>query len=106
MADVGKTSQSKPGATTLTDLYTCPALTMAAIRITACNEAGAATTIRISIAPLGAADATSQYIAYDLPLDANNVYETSVKVLTATDKIRVYSGSGNVNFTANGIETT
>lgn len=105
MADASKTAQLAPAATTLSTLYTCPSSTTAAVRVTVCNRS-TATSFRLSLAPLGAADATSQYLYYDLALAANDTFVTPILTLTATDLIRCYSTSGNVTFTANGIEVT
>lgn len=98
--------QQLPAATTLTALYTVPEFQTPAqqhpvrdVCVVACNRAGTATTIRISYAPLGAVDATNQYLVYDATLLAN---ETKVFdfgfALAYTDVIRVWSASGSVAF--------
>lgn len=86
------------GATTLTDLYTVPASTSTIVAsISVCNRGGTATTFRISIAPAGAADATSQYIVYDLAIAANDTYVLTAGIcLATTDKVRGYAGNGNI----------
>lgn len=99
MALTAVNAQSNPAATTLTDLYTVPASNNAEGRVIAANRAGAGTTIRVSIAPAGAADALSQYIAYDLAIAANAVYESPRIAVTATDVIRVYATLATVSFT-------
>jgi hypothetical protein len=100
--------QQKPSAATLTDLYTVPAATQAWVStITAANESATPTAIRLSVAPAGAADATSQYLAYDLPIGANETITFSLgQGLAATDKIRCYNTLATVAFTANGGEIT
>lgn len=124
-------AQSKPGATTLTDAYTAKFINSAErARFTsldlssdvyrdqlqggalirgfiACNQAGSASVIRVSIAIAGAADATSQYIYYGVSLAANTTLEVdfaSPIPLLATDVFRVYSDTGSVSFTLWGQE--
>lgn len=98
--------QAKPAAATLTDLYTVGALKQAWVSsIVATNESATPTAIRVSVAVAGAADATSQYIAYDLPIGANEVITFDLGVgLATTDKIRCYCTLATVNFSAFGGE--
>jgi glucose-6-phosphate dehydrogenase assembly protein OpcA len=100
--------QSNPSATTLTTLYTAPASTQAVCStITVCNTASSATTYRIAVRPAGASIATSQYIAYDAALPANDTATLTLGVtLAATDVVSVYAGSANVAFSAFGVEIT
>jgi hypothetical protein len=91
-----------PGATTLTDLYTVPAVKRATLRVVGTNR-GAATLIRISVAPGGAADTASQYLIYNLSLEANDAVATAPLMLAAGDVVRVYSSSGNVAFHCTGL---
>lgn len=99
--------QSKPIAATLTTLYTVPVATSAVVSsIVACNQ-GAATTIRISIAIAGAADTAAQYIAYDVPIGANETLAFTIgTTLAATDLIRVYNTLATVSFSAFGQENS
>jgi len=100
--------QSNPSATTLTTLYTAPASTQAVCStITICNTASSATTYRIAVRPAGASIATSQYLAYDAPLPANDTATLTLGVtLAATDVVSVYAASANVAFSAFGVEIT
>jgi hypothetical protein len=100
--------QSKPAATTLTDLYTVPAATSTTVStLMVCNQASAATTFRVSVAIAGAADALQQYEVYDAPIQGNDSIPLTLGItLATTDKIRVYSGSGNLSFNAHGVEIT
>jgi glucose-6-phosphate dehydrogenase assembly protein OpcA len=100
--------QSNPAATTLTTLYTAPASTQAVCStITICNTASSATTYRIAVRPAGASIATSQYLAYDAALPANDTATLTLGVtLAATDVISVYAESANVAFSAFGVEIT
>ena len=100
--------QSNPAATTLTSLYTVPASTQAVVStITICNTASSATTYRIAVRPAGAAIATSQYLAFDAALPANDTATLTLGLtLAATDCISVYAGSASVAFSAYGVEIT
>jgi hypothetical protein len=101
-------AQSAPGATTLTDLYTVPALTQVVISsIVVCNRGATNTSFRISLAPLGAVDATSQYLYYNVPISKENTFVATIGItLTATDKVRVYAGNANLTFTLLGTKIT
>jgi glucose-6-phosphate dehydrogenase assembly protein OpcA len=100
--------QSNPSATTLTTLYTVPASTQSVCStITICNTASSATTYRIAVRPAGASVATSQYLAYDAAIPANDTASLTLGLtLGATDVISVYAGSANVAFAAYGVEIT
>lgn len=107
MADVFKVlGQSAPAATTLTDLYTVPAATSTTVStMTVCNRSATATTFRISVAPAGAADATSQYLYYDQAIGGNTTFALTMGMtLATTDKIRVYAGAATLSFSAFGVE--
>jgi len=68
--------------------------------VTICEQAGVATTYRISVAVAGAADTPAQYVAFDSPLQANETKGFTIGMtLGAADVIRVRSASGNVSFT-------
>ena len=107
MADTLKIlGQRTPAATTVEDLYTVPASRSATVSsITVCNRAATAATFRISVAAAGAVDATSQYIFYDQPIDANSTFVATLGItLATTDKIRVYTSTANFSITAFGVE--
>ena len=98
--------QSFPTSTTLTDIYTVPALTSTmANTITVCNQSSTADTFRISIAIAGAGDSQEQYIYYGNEVPGNTSFQcTSGYTLGATDVIRVYSTNGTCSFNISGIE--
>lgn len=100
--------QSKPSATTLTDIYTVPAATSAIVStITVCNQSATATSFRISVAPAGAADASSQYLYYDVAIAGNDTFACTFGIsLATTDKIRVYNTLATLSFTVTGVEIT
>lgn len=98
--------QSNPAATTLTDIYTVPALTSAIIStLVVCNRSGSAQTFRVSIAVAGAADANAQYIAYDVSLGANLSQTLTLGIsLGAADVIRGYASAQQLSFNIFGVE--
>jgi hypothetical protein len=109
MAEINKVlGQVAPAATSLTTLYTVPAATYTvASSVVVCNRAATPTTFRISIAVAGAADATKQYLYYDVPISKNNTFVATIGMtLAATDLVRVYAGNANLSFTLLGVEVT
>jgi hypothetical protein len=60
---------------------------------------------RLSVAPLGAADALSQYVAYDQAIGANaNAVHGAIVYLAATDVVRCYATDATISFTFNGVK--
>ena len=109
MADAYKVlGQSAPSATTLTDIYTVPAATEAVVStILVANRSATPTSFRLSVAPAGAADATSQYLYYDVALDGNDTFAATIGLtLATTDKVRVYATLATVSFSLFGTEVT
>lgn len=106
MAVTNITKQSAPSATTLTDLYTVPGATSSTVSsIVVCNRGATSETFRIAIALAGAADATKQYLYYDLPIAANNTFIATIGVtLAAADVVRIYASNANLSFNIFAIE--
>lgn len=99
----GALGQSAPSAATLTDTYTVPTAKHATVRVIACNR-GSETIIRVAVAPDGASDATTQYLAYDLVLPSGDAISSVPFTVGDGDVVRCYSASGSVSFTVTGIE--
>lgn len=107
MATVYKVlAQSNPSATTATTLYTVPASTSTVIStITVCNQAASAGSYRIAVRPAGATLATSQYVAYDVAIAANDTTALTLGVtLATTDIVTVYASASTMSFAAFGSE--
>lgn len=100
--------QSAPAAATSTTLYTCPAVTETVVSsIIACNRSATPTAIRVSVDVNGAGDSDADYIAYDLPIGANETIALGHGVtLDASDLIRVYNTLATVTFSVFGQENT
>jgi len=99
-------AQSTPPATTVTDVYTVPALTAAVVSsIIVCNRAASPRTFRISLAVNAAADTIAQYIAYDMVVPANDSIFVQIGVtLGANDVIRVYVSATDISVNVFGVE--
>lgn len=100
--------QALPAAATLTDLYVVPAAASASCSsVIVCNQVATATSFRIAVAKAGAANASAQYVYFDLPLAASDTFIATIGMtLAATDVVRVYSASGSVSFNLFGAEVT
>ena len=99
-------AQAAPAASTLTLLYRVPGCARTNINsLLVCNRAAVATTFRVAIAPLGAADAVAHYIYYDCALAANATHAAALDLkLTEKDELRVYTPSANVSCSVFGTE--
>lgn len=109
MADTLKIlGSSNPAATTLTDVYTVPALTSTSVSsVVVCNRGATPVTFRLSVAAAGAADALNQYLFYDQSLDARSSFIATIGVtLATTDKIRAFVSAANVSINVFGVEVS
>ena len=108
MPTANTVKQSKPSAATLTAIYTVPALTSSMCStITVCNQSSVATSFRVSVAPAGAADATSQYLYYDVAIPGNDTFAATLGfALATTDVVRVYNTLATLSFSLFVQETT
>ena len=100
--------QSNPGATTLTDFYTVPALTKTVVSsIIVCNRSATATSFRVSVAIAGAGDTPAQYLYYDNTLAGNDTFVATIGLsLGATDVVRCYATLATLSFNLMGAENT
>lgn len=108
MASIYKVlGQVAPAATTLTSLYTVPALTSAVCStLSICNR-GVSTQIRVAVSPAGATIADAHYIAYDVPVNQyESVFLTLGVTLATTDIVSVYAGTADVSFGLFGTEVS
>lgn len=106
MADTLKVlGQAALSATTLTDVYTAAAAATVST-VVVCNRSSTPTTFRLSVAVAGAADATKQYFAYDVPLAGNDTVPFTIGLtMAATDVLRAYAGAATVSVNVFGVET-
>lgn len=101
----GRLGAADISATTLTTLYECPADTYAIVNVNLCNRSSSNTAVvRIAVADADTPDA-EEYIEYDTRLGANSALERTSLVLSATQRIVIYSSVADISATAYGIET-
>jgi hypothetical protein len=95
-------------AQTLTTLYTVPASTEAVIStVIVANRAAAATTFRLAVRPNGASISDQHYIAYDVPIAANDSTTLTLGLtLDAADVLSVNAAgtASRLSFNAFGAE--
>jgi glucose-6-phosphate dehydrogenase assembly protein OpcA len=99
-------AQSNPSATTATTLYTVPSSTSTVVStVTVCNQASTAGSYRIAVRPAGASLAAQHYVAYDVPIAANDTTALTLGItLATTDVVTVYASSATMSFAAFGSE--
>jgi len=100
--------QSNPSAATLTDAYTVPGATQAAVSsLVVANRSSTPTHFRVSVAKAGAADSAEQYLYYDIPIIGNDTFIATIGVaLETTDVVRVYATLATLSFNLFGVEKT
>jgi len=98
--------QSAPAATTATNVYTVPAATETVIStIVIANRAATAGTFRLSVRPNGATQANQHYVAYDVPIAANDSTTLTLGItVDATDVITFYASSADMSINIFGTE--
>lgn len=98
--------QSAPAATTSADVYTVPSATETIVStIVVANRGTTSGSYRLSVRPNGAAVANQHYIAYDVPLGANDSVALTLGItIDATDVISVYASTANFSFNVFGSE--
>lgn len=109
MATVRKVlGQLKPSATTLTTLYTVPAVTdTVCSSIVICNQSATPTTFRVAIRPAGASIADQHYIYYDQYIAGNATFIATIGIsLATTDVVSVYNTLATLSFNLYGQENS
>ena len=87
---------------TWVDLYTCPALTIAVMRVIITNRGGSDATFRVAASENGDAIADLHHISHDKTIVANDTGSTIGFVVSSTDVVRVYASNNDLRFTATG----
>jgi hypothetical protein len=98
--------QAQPDANDLADAYTVPTDVMTVVSSLAiCNKASVVVRIRISVAVLGALDAPSQYLYFDLAIPANDTFIATIGItLSEGDVVRAMSSNSTTVFSLFGVE--
>jgi hypothetical protein len=84
-------------STNLEDLYTVPASTQVIVStLVVANRTTSARSFRIAVRPAGASIANQHYLAFDVPIGANDSTTLTLGItMEATDVISVRSSSAN-----------
>jgi len=98
----GLLGQLAPTPSAWFDLYTCPANTVATLRVIVTNRVAVSTFFRVAASANGDAIADLHALAYDKAIGETDTGTTIAFVLSGGDVVRVYSGNGNLSFTATG----
>lgn len=98
--------QSAPSAETATDVYTVPSDTEAVVStIIIANRDNSAGTFRLSVRPDGDAQADEHYIAYDVPIAANDSTTLTLGItMDAADVLTAYCSSADMSVNVFGTE--
>tara|TARA_S200002703_G_scaffold156684_1_gene162846 strand:- start:44 stop:373 length:330 start_codon:yes stop_codon:yes gene_type:complete len=98
--------QSDLPATTLTTVYTVPSATETVIStVVLANRTSSAMTFRLAIQPNGATISDEMYLAYDVPLAANDSTTLTLGItLDATDELSVYASAVDMSVNVFGTE--
>jgi hypothetical protein len=99
-------AQAAPSATSNTDIYTVGAGKQTVVStMIICNRAATAATYRIAIRTDGAVLANTHYIAYDVPIAANDSTTLTLGLtIDASDVVTVYASTANFTFSIFGAE--
>lgn len=98
--------QSAMSATTDTDVYTVPSATEAIVSTVVLANRGTATaSFRLAVRPNGAAIANQHYLAYDVPMAANDSTTLTLGItMDAADVLTAYASTANVSVNVFGTE--
>ncbi len=98
--------QSAPSATTNTDVYTVPSATKSVIStIVIANHSASAGTFRLAVRPDGASIVQKHYLAYDIPVAANDSTTLTLGVtMDAADVLTAYCSSADMSINVFGSE--
>ncbi len=99
-------AQSAPAATTATDVYTVGSGIETVIStIVIANRDSSAGSFRLSVRPNGAAQANQHYIAYDVPIAANDSTTLTLGItMDAADVLTAYCSSADMSINVFGTE--
>jgi len=98
--------QSAPAATTPANVYTVPSATSAVVStIVVANRAATVGSFRLSVRPAGATQANEHYLAYDVPIAANDSTTLTLGItLATTDVVTFYASSADMSVNIFGTE--
>lgn len=99
-------AQSALAATTDTSVYTVPAATESIVStVVVANRGTVSATYRLAVRPDGASLANQHYIAYDVPIAANDSTTLTLGItMNATDIFAAYASNANLSVNVFGAE--
>ena len=99
-------AQSAPSATTATDVYTVGSgLEVVVSTIIIANRANTAGSFRLSVRPNGASQTNAMYLAYDVPIAANDSTTLTLGItMDAADVLTAYCSSADMSINVFGTE--
>ncbi len=98
-------AQQNPGAASLEDIYTVPVLRKFEGKVIVANRSATATAFRVALAPDGAVDDPSHYIAYDVAITGNAKDATPAFTIPEGCVVRVYATLATLTFTLTGLSS-
>lgn len=101
----GRLGASDLSATTNTTVYTCPEGIYTVASINICNRGANTTSIRVAVSDADT-PTNAEFIEYEADVFSQNVIERTGLVLSAGQRIVVYSTEASVSAVVFGIETT
>ena len=101
-------AQNDVPATTDTTIYTVPSATETVIStIIICNRTAAAESFRLAIRPNGESISDKHYIAYDVPIAANDSTTLTLGItMDAADVLTAYTSAADISINVFGTEIT
>jgi hypothetical protein len=100
----GLLGKANLSATTITNIYTVPASTVATCNILVCNRNASAVTVRLALSTTSVTQATDEFIEYGVTIPANGVLERTGIMLQAAKIVTAYSDTANVTVIVDGFE--
>lgn len=99
-------AQSAPSATTATDVYTVGSgLEVVVSTIIIANRAATPGSFRLSVRPNGASQTNAMYLAYDVPIAANDSTTLTLGItMDAADVLTAYCSSADMSINVFGTE--
>ncbi len=106
MATTYKVLGQLASTTSAVALYTCPSATQTIVStLVVCNRAAAAKTYKIILRPDDETLADKHYLAFDVPLAANDSVALTLGItMDASDKLYVLGSDTNLSFSLFGSE--
>ena len=100
----GRLDTADLSATTVTDVYTVPASTLASCNVNVCNRNASSVKIRLALSDTTATQGADEYIEYDVSVPGNGVLERTGIVLAAGQIVTAYSDTADVSVVVTGVE--